>query len=73
MARARGTDAPANSSLKALLIGGAQLVGGSMGPLAASFFVTDTDARGALYFSLTYVALAAVTLISLHATRPRTA
>lgn len=55
----------------ALLIGGAQLVGGSMGPLAASFFVTDTDARGALYFSLTYVALATATLISLHMTRPR--
>lgn len=57
----------------ALLIGGAQLVGGSLGPLFASFFVTDADARGALGFSLVFVTLAAATLITLHTTRPRAA
>ncbi|MDB5497799.1 MAG: putative transporter, partial [Phenylobacterium sp.] len=34
----------------AVLLGGAQLLGGSLGPLMASLVVTDTDARGALAF-----------------------
>lgn len=55
----------------ALLIGGAQLVGGSLGPLFASFFVTDTDARGALGFSLAFVTAAALIMIAAHLTRPR--
>ncbi|WP_395646552.1 MFS transporter [Terricaulis sp.] len=55
----------------ALLIGGAQLVGGSLGPLCASFFVTDADARGALGFSLVYVAAATVILLAVHLARPR--
>jgi hypothetical protein len=55
----------------ALLIGGAQLVGGSLGPLFASLLVSESDARGALHFSLSFVALAAVVLITLHLTRAR--
>lgn len=55
----------------ALLIGGAQLIGGSLGPLFASFLVTDADARGALGFSGASVALAAVIVLALHATRTR--
>jgi hypothetical protein len=34
----------------AVLLGGAQLLGGSLGPLLASTVVSDTDARGALAF-----------------------
>jgi hypothetical protein len=34
----------------AVLLGGAQLLGGSLGPLMASLVVTDADARGALAF-----------------------
>jgi hypothetical protein len=33
-----------------VLLGGAQLLGGSLGPLMASLVVTDADARGALAF-----------------------
>jgi hypothetical protein len=55
----------------ALLIGGAELVGGSLGPLFSSFFVTDADARGALGFSSFSVALAAAVVIALHLTRQR--
>ena len=55
----------------ALLIGGAQLVGGSLGPLCASFFVSDADARGALGFSLVYVAAATIVLAAVPLTRPR--
>lgn len=53
----------------ALLIGGAQLVGGSLGPLLASFFVTDADARGALGFSAASVAAACLIVLAIHATR----
>ncbi len=55
----------------ALLIGGAQLIGGSLGPLFASFFVTDADARGALAFAAACVMAAGAIVLSLHATRPR--
>lgn len=55
----------------ALLIGGAQLIGGSLGPLFASFFVTDADARGALAFGAA-CAIAGITIVlGLHATRQR--
>lgn len=57
----------------ALLIGGAQLIGGSIAPLAASFFVTDTDARGALGFSGVSLTIAAAIVIALHLTRSRAA
>jgi hypothetical protein len=57
----------------ALLIGGAQLVGGSLGPLFASFFVTNTDAHGALVFSLTCVAISIAITMALHVTRNRVA
>jgi len=55
----------------ALLIGGAQLVGGSLGPLFASLFVTDTDARGALAFATACVIAAGAIVLGLHATRQR--
>ena len=55
----------------ALLIGGAQLVGGSLGPLLASFFVTDAEARGALAFAAGCVIAAGAIVLWLHATRPR--
>lgn len=55
----------------ALLIGGAQLVGGSLGPLFASFFVTDADARGALMFGGAALSLAALIVLALHLTRER--
>ena len=53
----------------ALLIGGAQLVGGSLGPLFASFFVTDVDARGALMFGGVALSAAALIVLALHLTR----
>ena len=53
----------------ALLIGGAQLIGGSLGPLFVSFFVTDADARGALAFAATCLTASMVIVIALHATR----
>lgn len=55
----------------ALLIGGAQLIGGSLGPLFASFFVTDADARGALVFASVSVIAAGAIVLGLHAARPR--
>jgi hypothetical protein len=55
----------------ALLIGGAQLIGGSLGPLLASLFVTDADARGALGFGAGSFAVAASVVVFLHLTRPR--
>jgi hypothetical protein len=55
----------------ALLIGGAQLIGGSLAPLFASLLVTDTDARGALLFSGASLTIAAAIVIALHLTRRR--
>ena len=46
----------------ALLIGGAELTGGSLGPLFASFVVSDTDVRGSLGFGA--VALAVTVAIA---------
>ena len=46
----------------AVLVGGAELAGGSLGPLFASFVVTDADVRGALGFGA--VALAATLAIA---------
>jgi hypothetical protein len=55
----------------ALLIGGAQLIGGSLAPFFASLLVTDTDARGALLFSTGSLTIAAAIVIALHLTRNR--
>jgi hypothetical protein len=53
------------SRRSALLIGGAQLLGGSLGPLFASFVVTDADVRGALVFGLCALALSVIIMIAL--------
>ena len=50
----------------AMLLGGAQLLGGSLGPLLASGLVTDTDARGALSFGAASLCLALALAIGLH-------
>ncbi len=55
----------------AVLMGGVQLVGGSFGPLLASFFVTDADARGALAFGAVTLIAAMVIVLALHQTRAR--
>lgn len=52
----------------AVLMGGVQLVGGSFGPLLASFFVTDTDARGALGFGAVSLIVAMTIVLALHRT-----
>lgn len=52
-----------HSHRAALLLGGAQLVGASAGPLAVSLLVTDTETRGALVFGA--VALAGFLIIVL--------
>ncbi len=57
----------------AVLMGGAQLLGGSFGPLLSSFFVSDTDARGALAFCAGCLALSAAIMLGLHQMRLRTA
>jgi hypothetical protein len=50
----------------AVLLGGAQLLGGSLGPLLASALVTDADARGALAFGAGCLAVAMVIVAGLH-------
>jgi hypothetical protein len=55
----------------AVLMGGVQLVGGSFGPLLASFFVTDADARGTLAFGAVSLILAMGIVLALHQTRLR--
>jgi hypothetical protein len=50
----------------AMLLGGAQLLGGSLGPLMASGLVTDADARGALAFGAGALSLALVLAVGLH-------
>ena len=55
----------------AVLMGGVQLVGGSFGPLLASFFVTDTDVRGALGFGAVSLVVAIAIVLALHRTRAR--
>jgi hypothetical protein len=49
----------------ALLIGGIELLGGSLGPIMASTVVTDTDVRGALAFGAVAVVLSVVVTVAL--------
>jgi hypothetical protein len=55
----------------AVLIGGAQILGGSFGPFFASLLVTDTDARGALAFGGACLALSMLIAFVLYQARPR--
>lgn len=55
----------------AVLLGGAQLLGGSLGPLMASTVVTETDARGALAFGAACLLAAMAIATGLHLRRPR--
>jgi hypothetical protein len=50
----------------AVLVGGAELLGGSLGPLLASFVVTDADARGAIVFGAVALTVAIVIASALH-------
>jgi hypothetical protein len=50
----------------ALLVGGAELAGGSLGPLFASFVVTDTDVRGSLGFGALALAMTVAIAVALH-------
>ena len=50
----------------ALLIGGAELAGGSLGPLFASFVVTDADVRGSLGFGACALLLTVAIALALH-------
>lgn len=54
----------------AMLLAGAQLLGGSLGPLMASLVVSDVDARGAIVFGAAALALAMAIVTALHL-RPR--
>lgn len=55
----------------AVLMGGAQLLGGSFGPLIASAFVSDADARGALAFGAAALVVAVGIMVVLSRTHPR--
>ena len=55
----------------AMLLAGAQLLGGSLGPLMASLVVTDTDARGAIAFGAAGLVAAMAIVTALHL-RPAT-
>ncbi len=57
----------------AVLLGGAQLLGGSLGPLLASALVTDADARGALVFGAGCLAVAMAIVTGLHLRSHRSA
>lgn len=50
----------------AVLVGGAELAGGSLGPLLASFVVSDVDVRGALGFGAVSLALTVAIAFGLH-------
>ncbi|HKQ13405.1 MAG TPA: hypothetical protein VJT80_08205 [Steroidobacteraceae bacterium] len=50
----------------AVLVGGAELAGGSLGPLLASFVVSDSDVRGALGFGAVALALTVTIAFGLH-------
>lgn len=50
----------------ALLVGGAELAGGSLGPLFASFVVTDADVRGSLGFGAFALAMTVAIAVALH-------
>ena len=55
----------------AVLIGGAQVLGGSFGPFFASMLVTDADSRGAILFGGACLIGAIVLAFGLHQVRPR--
>ncbi|MDP3493657.1 MAG: hypothetical protein Q8R82_11115 [Hyphomonadaceae bacterium] len=55
----------------AVLIGGAQVLGGSFGPFFASMLVTDADSRGAILFGGACLIGAIVLAFALHQARPR--
>ncbi len=57
----------------AVLIGGAQVLGGSFGPYVASQLITATDARGALLFSAACMIVAVVIAFTVHQIRPKAA
>ena len=50
----------------AVLVGGAELAGGSLGPLFASFVVSDVDVRGALGFGAVALAVTVAIALALH-------
>jgi hypothetical protein len=50
----------------ALLVGGAELTGGSLGPLFASFVVSDADVRGSLGFGAVALAVTVAIAVALH-------
>jgi hypothetical protein len=50
----------------AVLVGGAELAGGSLGPLLASFVVSDTDVRGALSFGAVALVVTVAIAFALH-------
>lgn len=50
----------------AMLLAGAQLLGGSLGPLLASLVVTDADARGAIAFGAAGLVTAMAIVTALH-------
>jgi hypothetical protein len=55
----------------AVLLGGANLLGSSLGPLMASALVTDTDARGALGFGAAALAVSLAIAVGLHLRRAK--
>ena len=57
----------------AVLIGGAQVLGGSFAPFIASLLVTTTDARGALLFSAACMIVAVLIAFTVHQIRPKSA
>ncbi len=57
----------------AVLVGGAQVLGGSFGPFFASMLVTETDARGALIFGFACLVVSILLAFGLHQSRPRVA
>lgn len=59
------------SRRSAVLIGGAQLLGGSLGPLFASFIVSDVDVRGALLFGAAALVLSVVLIVVLRSRRAK--
>jgi hypothetical protein len=50
----------------AVLVGGAELTGGSLGPLVASFVVSDADVRGSLGFGAVALAVTVAIALALH-------
>jgi hypothetical protein len=57
----------------AVLIGGAQVLGGSFGPFFASMLVTDVDSRGAVWFGGACMVVSILMAFGLHQTRVRAA